>query len=246
MASLHVSRDDTGRRSSARAALEGALAFGVGGLLMVVMDWRLWILGVVGIPLSGAVGGAWVGSVVKETSAGSLKGAAAFGFGFSPTTLVFLLLIVGLQGTGKVNSLGLLLTLTVGFAVLFGVAGALSGALLRVGGRFVLASLRAFAIGGAVGGLILGACLWIAKGADLSRKAPRPALRARAPHAAAATAHYSYNWPRSVLFIGLASGILGPYFLGGALLGSAVPAFKVGPAGTEGVSSKDQGPMTKD
>jgi hypothetical protein len=222
MANSQPSQPYLGSGSKARTTLQGALVFGVGGLLGILLfptplgpglilkhpwsmkdPWNL-ITFWAGPAFGGAVGGAWLGWVMRKKVRWATEGAFAFGIGFLPAALaMFTALMVGSavyfmsekQGmSGKNALLGVALLFILGF----GISGAIAGALVFAGWRLVLASAGAFAAGGMAGGILISVGLLLP-----------PAFRGS-----------------ELLKLGMFAGIVVPYLLGGALLGAAVPGLR--------------------
>jgi hypothetical protein len=204
------------------SALHGAFFFGLGALFEIASfiypillprgffmkhPWvgkypGTTIISLAGPLLGGAVGGAWLGWVIRKRVLWTIEGALAFGVGFLPAALaMFVTLMAGQGMSGKENILGISLLYTLGFGIGFGISGLLAGALMFAGRRVVLASARAFATSGAAGGIAISTGFLLLRAVQNSH---------RDSHG-------------KVLECAIFAGIILPYCLGGALLGAALP-----------------------
>lgn len=156
------------------------------------------IISLAGPVLGGAIGGAWLGWVMKKRAVWAVEGALAFGVGFLPAAIAMLITLMAGQGmSGNESILETAPFFTLGFGIGFGISGALAGALVLAGSRVLLASAKAFAIGGVAGGIVISTAFLLLRLLGHSQG--------------------------QVLTYGMFAGILVPYCLGGALLGAAVP-----------------------
>ncbi len=160
------------------------------------------LIDLAGPVLGGAVGGAWLGWVMRKRALWAIEGALAFGVGFLPAALAMLVTLMAGQGmSGNENTLETTLFFTLGFGVGFGISGALAGALMFAGSRVVLASVKAFALSGTAGGIAISMGFLLLRVVQSSHG----------------------DSGGKVLKYGTFAGILVPYCLGGALLGAALP-----------------------
>jgi len=141
-----------------------------------------------GFAIGGALGGSSLGR--------GRKGIIGFGIGFLILGVVIPIVSVAPQGMS--GGFGVLLIFPVGFAVGFGIAGAIGARISGLKGKSIFTGVRTFGIGGGLGGILSGFPFLFLGGRGLS------------------------DFGRFMLMLWVYVGIIAAYSIGGSLFKSAI------------------------